>query len=154
MTLHTSVRQGCLVVEMPPEVDIGNAEPLRGELRETCRTLLDRSSRDRVSAVVVDWAAAPFLTMAGVAVLDDFRQRVDERGVPLRVVASRRTARAVLRIVGLNEMLTVHDTLEQALAGGKAPREGSSRQGSSSGGRSGGGRSGGGRDRPETGKAN
>ncbi|MFE6157665.1 STAS domain-containing protein [Streptomyces sp. NPDC056486] len=119
MALHTSVRQGCLVVQMPPEVDIGNAEPLRWELRAVCRALLDRASRDGVSAVVVDWAAAPFLTMAGVAVLEDFRQRVDAGGVPLRLVASRRVVRAVLRIVGLNDVLAIHDTVEQALAGGK-----------------------------------
>lgn len=39
MTLHTPVRQGCLVVEMPPEVDISNAEALGQELRELCRGL-------------------------------------------------------------------------------------------------------------------
>lgn len=39
MTLHTPVRQGCLVVEMPPEVDISNAEALGRDLRELCRGL-------------------------------------------------------------------------------------------------------------------
>ncbi|MDG4862972.1 STAS domain-containing protein [Streptomyces sp. T-3] len=125
MTLQTSIRQGCLIVEMPPEVDIGNAEPLRQELRELCRTLLDPSSRDGVlSAVVVDWAAAPFLTMAGVAVLDDFRQQAGERGLPVRVVASHRWPRAVLRIVGLNGVLAIHDSVEQALTGDEAPEQG------------------------------
>jgi len=123
MELHTFLRQGCLVVQMPPEVDIGNAEPLQRALREMCRTLLDRASRDGVSAVVVDWAEAPFLTMAGVAVLDDFRQRVDESGVPLRLVASHRAARAVLHIVGRNDVLTIHGTVEQALAGGRISGE-------------------------------
>ncbi|MFI8874025.1 STAS domain-containing protein [Streptomyces sp. NPDC055243] len=127
MMLHTSVRQGCLVVEMPPEVDIGNAEPLRWELGEMCRTRLDRAARDGVSAVVVDWAAAPFLTMAGVAVLDDLRQRLVERGVAVRVVASRRVVRAVLRIVGLADVLAIHDTVEQALTAGKASGEGRGR---------------------------
>ncbi|MGW5866660.1 STAS domain-containing protein [Streptomyces sp. NPDC055239] len=124
MALHTSVRQGCLIVRMPPEVDIGNAEPLRWELREMCRTRLDRAARDAVSAVVVDWAAAPFLSMAGVAVLNDFRQRVDAHGVPLCLVASRRVVRAVLRIVGLNDVLPIHDTVEQALAGGRTSGDG------------------------------
>lgn len=127
MTLHTSVRHGCLVVEMPPKVDPGNAEPLRRELRETCRSLLNRGSRDGVSAVVVDWAAAPSLTMTGVAVLDEFRQRVAEHGVPMRVVVSRRAARAVLRIVGLDDVLAVHATVEQALAGGTSSGEGRGR---------------------------
>ena len=129
MTLHTSVRHGCLIVEMPPEVDLGNAEPLRQELREMCRTLLSPATRDGVSAVVVDWAAAPFLTIAGVAVLDDFRQRVAQCGLPVRVVASRRSPRAVLQIVGLDGVLPVHDTVEQALAGHEATERGGDRPG-------------------------
>lgn len=132
MTLQTSVRRGCLIVEMPAEVDIGNAEPLRQELRDICRTLLSLVSRDGLSAVVVDWAAAPFLTMAGVAVLDDFRQQAAECGVAVRVVASRRWPRAVLRIVGLDGVLSVHDAVEQALAGDDTAGRG--------------------RDRPETGR--
>ncbi|MGW5733620.1 MULTISPECIES: STAS domain-containing protein [Streptomyces] len=127
MTLQTSVRQGCLVVKMPPEVSVGNAEELRRELRELCRTRLDRSSRDRVSAVVVDWADVPFLTLTGVAVLEDFRERAVERGVPIRLVASRRVPRAVLRIAGLDGVLAIHDTVEQALAGGRASGEGRGR---------------------------
>lgn len=115
MTLQTSVRQGCLIVEMPPEVDIDNAEPLRQELRGLCRTQLSPASRNGVSAVVVNWAAAPFLTMAGVAVLDDFRQQAGELGLPVRVVASKRWPRAVLRIVGLNGEMAIHDTVDQAL---------------------------------------
>jgi hypothetical protein len=39
MTLHTPVRQGRLVVEMPPEVDISNAEALGQEPPELCRGL-------------------------------------------------------------------------------------------------------------------
>ncbi|WP_406212520.1 STAS domain-containing protein [Streptomyces canus] len=91
-------------------MDISNAEPLRQELRELCRGPLDPGSRDGAASVVVDWTAAPFLTMAGVAVLDDFRRQAGERGVPVRVVASRRWPRAVLRIVAFDDVVPVHDT--------------------------------------------
>ncbi|MET7737699.1 hypothetical protein ABZT02_41300 [Streptomyces sp. NPDC005402] len=40
--------------------------------------------------MVVDWAAAPFLTMAGVTVLDDFCQHAGELALPVRVVGSKR----------------------------------------------------------------
>ncbi|MGW6022523.1 STAS domain-containing protein [Streptomyces sp. NPDC055099] len=127
MKLQTSVRQGCLVVRMPPDVRVGNAEPLRWELREMCRTRLDRVSRGGVSAVVVDWAAARSLTLAGVAVLEDFRRTAAERGVPTRLVTPHRAPRAVLRVVGLNGVLAVHDTVDQALAAGEASGEGRGR---------------------------
>jgi sirohydrochlorin ferrochelatase len=64
-----------------PEVDIGNAELLRRDLRSLCRTHVSPSSPDGVAAVVVDWAAAPFLTLAGVAVLEDLRQQAGEQGI-------------------------------------------------------------------------
>lgn len=123
MTLRTSARHGRLIVEMPREVDISNAEPLRQELRDVCRTLLAPASHDRPTAVVVDWSAAPFLTIAGVAVLDDFRRQAGTHGVPVRVVVSRRWPRAVLRMVGLKSLLAIHDTVEQALAGDEPSRD-------------------------------
>ncbi|MFF1298323.1 MULTISPECIES: hypothetical protein [unclassified Streptomyces] len=49
-----------------------------------CRTRFSPSSPDGVAAVVVDWAAAPFLTMAGVAVLEDLRQQVGKQGIAVR----------------------------------------------------------------------
>ncbi|MFF1708611.1 STAS domain-containing protein [Streptomyces sp. NPDC058268] len=88
---------------------------------------MDRASRSGVSAVVVDWADVPFLTLAGVAVLEDFREGALERGVQVRLVASHRVPRGVLRIVGLDYVLAIHDTVEQALAGGKASGEGRGR---------------------------
>ncbi|MET9458410.1 STAS domain-containing protein [Streptomyces canus] len=97
-------------------MDISDAEPLRQELRELCRGALDPGSRDGAGSVVVDWTAAPFLTMAGVAVLDDFRRQAGERGVPVWVEALRRWPRAVLRIVAFDDVVPVHDTLDQALA--------------------------------------
>lgn len=116
MTLRISRKQDALVVVLPPEVDIGNAESVRADLHELCRTRLEPDSRNAVSKVVVDWAAATFLTMAGVAVLEDFRRRATDQGLAVHLVASGRWPHAVLRLTGVDGALTVHDTLDQALA--------------------------------------
>src|SRR3954471_11965454 len=100
MTLQIYVRQGCLIVEMPAEVDIFNAERLRAELRDLCRGRLAPQAKDRISSVVVDWSAAPFLTMAGTAVLEDFRRAVRETFTPFMVVIPKGLPRRVLHIVG------------------------------------------------------
>ncbi|MEU3737117.1 hypothetical protein AB0E78_08615 [Streptomyces sp. NPDC032198] len=81
-----------------------------------------------MSAVVVDWADVPFLTLAGVAVLEDFREGRGRSNAGSRSAWWPRTeCRAVLRIVGLDDVLAIHDTVEQALAGGKASGEGRGR---------------------------
>ncbi|WP_329394901.1 STAS domain-containing protein [Streptomyces melanogenes] len=116
MTLRISRRQDALIVVLPPEVDIGNAESVRADLHELCRTRLEPESRNGVSRVVVDWAGAPFLTMAGVAVLEDFRLRATAQGLAVHLVACGRWPRAVLRITGVDGAVTVHDTVDQALA--------------------------------------
>ncbi|MFG2500471.1 STAS domain-containing protein [Streptomyces sp. NPDC048441] len=87
MTLQISFRQGCLTVEMPPEVDIANAETVREQLREVCRSRLDHDSRGGVTMAVVDWTAATFLTMAGVAVLEEFRLATKERATPVELIS-------------------------------------------------------------------
>ncbi|WP_159047939.1 hypothetical protein [Streptomyces sp. WM6378] len=54
--------------------------------------------------------------MAGVAVLEDFRRRATDQGLAVHLVASGRWPHAVLRLTGIDGALTVHDTLDQALA--------------------------------------
>ncbi|MEU5896852.1 STAS domain-containing protein [Streptomyces venezuelae] len=115
MTLQIHVRQGCLIVEMPAEVDISNAERLRAELRDVCRGRLAPQSKGRISSVVVDWSAAPFLTMAGTAVLEGFRQAVRETSTPFMVVVPKGLPRKVLHIVGWDEQMPLLDSLDQAL---------------------------------------
>lgn len=113
--LPLSIRNGSVIVTMPAEVDISNAEPTRQELLRLVRSRLGPDDRDGVLGVVLDWASAPFLTMAGVAVLEDFHRRTEAAGLPLRLVLGHGLPRKVLRIVGLDGAMPVHDTVEQAL---------------------------------------
>ncbi|MGW8375500.1 STAS domain-containing protein [Streptomyces sp. ODS28] len=115
MGLRVAERGGRLIVTMPGELDIANAEAVRQELRSLCRERLGAAGPHRVSGVVVDWSAAPWLTCAGVAVLEDFREQLEAYGVPVGLVAGRCLPRKVLRLVGMDGMLPVYDSLAAAL---------------------------------------
>ncbi|MER7176690.1 STAS domain-containing protein [Streptomyces mesophilus] len=115
MTLQMEQRGTALVLSMPAEVDISNAAQIAGELREVCRTRLTGDQGLSVRLVVVDWSTAGFLTMAGTAVLEDFHHRLNQLGVPARLVTDRSLPRKVLHLVGLAGRLPLFDTVQQAL---------------------------------------
>lgn len=117
--LQISGMQGALIVRVPVEVDISNAETVRAQLRDLCRTRLGPGSRADVVAVVVDLTEAPLLTMAAVAVLDEFRIAVQEAGAAVRLVVRGRSPRTVLRVLALDGLLPVFDSVDQALADGR-----------------------------------
>ncbi|HET6857903.1 MAG TPA: STAS domain-containing protein [Streptomyces sp.] len=129
MTLQFSLRQGSLVVQLPPEVDIGNAEYVRTHLRDLARKRLRGSPRPVAETVVLDWSNAPFLTMAGVAAVEEFRSLAADAGVPVKIVTRRAVSRAVLRIVGIDELVPVYDTVDEALSSsnGDAARQATQR---------------------------
>lgn len=91
MALQHAVTQGCLVVELPPELDVSNAEYVRMQWAELCRARLGPAATQTAGTVVVDWSKAPFITMRGVAVLEGLRARDGLRhgaglpGAPRRV---------------------------------------------------------------------
>ncbi|MFE3181405.1 STAS domain-containing protein [Streptomyces violascens] len=116
MVIDSSLRHGCLIITFPEEVDIANADTVREQLHDVCRLQLAPENRNGITTLVADWSAAPLLTMAGVGVLDELRRRAHQVGVPLKVVMSGRTPRAVLRVVGLDTLIPLYDTVDQALA--------------------------------------
>ncbi|MFH8411294.1 STAS domain-containing protein [Streptomyces sp. NPDC018019] len=88
------------------------ARPVRGRLAP--------HSKERISLVVVDWSAAPFLTTAGTAVLEDFRQAARDTSTPFVVVVPKGPPRKVMHMVGWDGREPLFDSVGQALlqAGG------------------------------------
>ncbi|MFJ8143366.1 STAS domain-containing protein [Streptomyces sp. NPDC096013] len=123
MTLQISNGQGYLIVQMPAEVDIANAETVRQQLRDLCRSQLDAGSRNSVTSVVVDWSASSILTMAGLTVLEDFRLAAAEARTPVKVVVSRRLPRKVLEMWGLNDVVPLYESVDHAVADGTESSE-------------------------------
>jgi anti-sigma B factor antagonist len=100
---------GSVVVEVSGEIDIGTASAVR--------EATDEALRGRPRRLVVDLSGVSFLGSAGVAVLAAADHRQRGQGGDLRVVAATRATRRVLELTGLDEQLSVHATLADALAG-------------------------------------
>ncbi|ALG09020.1 STAS domain-containing protein [Kibdelosporangium phytohabitans] len=102
------VQGPAVVLHVAGEIDMSTA-PM---LAEECDQAID-SSTDRV---VVDLTDVTFFGSAGLAVLLDARQRGEQAGVQIRLVAGNRPVLRSIEIAGVQDMLPVYPDLAGALA--------------------------------------
>lgn len=97
------------VVDVVGEIDVSTADVLR-------ERLLDLLERDRTD-LVVDLRQVSFMDSTGLGVLVGTLKKVRMLGGRLQLVIDSERLLKVLRITALLQVFTVHETVEQALAG-------------------------------------
>jgi len=95
------------VVELSGDIDLHTAPALH-------RSLLD-SLLPGLARVVVDLSGVTFFSAAGVALLVSAHRRAGALGVDLRLAAPSAQARRVLALTGVDGLMPVHESLEEAL---------------------------------------
>ena len=107
-TLHSQRIDGGVVLSLSGEIDLENA----GRARDR---IVDELGSGR-NGVVLDLTGISHLDSAGVRLLFDLAGRMQEHRQQLAVVAPPDTlARDVLRVVSLETVVPVTDTLDEAL---------------------------------------
>jgi anti-sigma B factor antagonist len=109
---HTTISDAALdsgtpVVEVHGELDLRTSPALS-------RRLLEASGGD--GAVVVDLSRTTFIDSTTLGVLLGTARRMARHGAPLVVVAGHEHIRRVIELTGLDRVLTVVRSLEQARA--------------------------------------
>ncbi|MFF5987153.1 STAS domain-containing protein [Prauserella flavalba] len=74
--------------------------------------------RGKPQVLVIDLTGVTFLASAGMAALVSAQQAAGEN-TTVRVVATGRATARSLQVVGLDEQLPIHPTLDEALAAGR-----------------------------------
>ena len=115
-------RSGCLVAAVSGEIDMSNVADVGEQLRGALGT-------DASAAAVLDLATVTYLDSAAMALLDELAATLRTADRALRLVApGAGIAGRVLHLVGLDAVLSLDETLEDALAaihgGGERPRPG------------------------------
>ena len=98
---------GAVVVHLVGELDLYNAPEVREALLEVCAEKPER--------LVVDLAEVDFVDSTALGVLIEARTRLENRQSFLLAAPGRETHRA-LTISGLDQHLSVHDSVDAALA--------------------------------------
>ena len=99
-------RSGAIVVHLVGELDLYNAPDVRDALLQLCEEQPER--------LVVDLGAVDFVDSTALGVLIEARARLTNRQTFLLAAPGLETHRA-LTISGLDQHLTVHDSVEAAL---------------------------------------
>jgi anti-sigma B factor antagonist len=110
MTIARDDRSGCLVLVVHGEVDLSTG----GRLMEAGSAAL-REAGGR--PVILDLAGVDFLSSSGLGLLVALHDEGRDVGAPLRVVVDQ--ARPVIRPIrtmGLDEVLSLYRTVEEAIA--------------------------------------
>jgi anti-sigma B factor antagonist len=106
----TTPSPGKVVLEVGGEVDMLTSPQLRAAVLEQFET-------EGVGTVVLVLDGVTFLGTSGLAVLIEVREAAQTSGVDLRLVCTARRVLRPLTIAGLVPLFSVHESLDQALAG-------------------------------------
>jgi anti-sigma B factor antagonist len=97
---------GAVVLSLAGELDLYNAEEVRGALLDAC------GGEPRV--LVVDLAGVRFIDSTALGVLIEARSRMSDRSA-FRLAAPGLETRRALEVSGLDRHFLVHDTVAEAL---------------------------------------
>jgi anti-sigma B factor antagonist len=107
LTLSTHEADGTTVVAVGGEIDVYTAPRLRDKFTE----LVAAGSYD----IIVDMQNVEFLDSTGLGVLVAGLNRAREVGGSLSLVCPQERVLKLFRITGLDEVFTVHSTVDEAL---------------------------------------
>jgi anti-anti-sigma factor len=100
----------CVVAAVQGEIDLYTKATLDRRLSEALRRV------DPPHALIVDLTPVSFMGSSGLAALLDASNAAALRGIPLHVVAPHRIVRRPVEAAGLERVLSLQDTVEDALA--------------------------------------
>lgn len=104
-----------VVVGFPDEFDIGSA----GDLAEQLRAAITPGG----SAVVADLTTTAFCDSSGVRIIVLARGWARDDNVELRLVVPPGPTLVVMKLVGLDQLLPIYPSLDEAVAGELIPEE-------------------------------
>jgi anti-sigma B factor antagonist len=99
-------REGVVVLSLGGELDLYNAEEVRGALLDACA--------DEPGMLVVDLEEVRFIDSTALGVLIEARSRMADRS-GFRLAAPGLETRRALEVSGLDRHFIVHDTVAEAL---------------------------------------
>jgi anti-anti-sigma factor len=107
--LRIGTADGILVARLEGEIDLANAEGVRGALT--------RAASNEVVGAVIDLSKITYMDSAGINVLFSLRERLRVRGQEVRLVVPPGSgAYDALRYAGVLEALALSDSVDAALA--------------------------------------
>ena len=107
LTHSLSEQEGALVIAFDGDVDLEHAPTVRKLLLECV---------DKGKYVILDFSKVGYLDSSGIETLVEADREAKNKGVRLHLAEVGKIPRRVLTLAKLDEVLTIHASLEDALA--------------------------------------
>jgi anti-sigma B factor antagonist len=114
LRLSAERRDGSLVISIQGDLDMVSSAQLDECLKD---------ARRETSWIILDMAGVNFMDTNALAVIVNHWKRAEAKGGTLALAGARRQYTRALWITGLAGRLPMHDTVEQAVTAGGAPRQ-------------------------------
>lgn len=108
MVIHKSEENGIAIIQPEGEIDLHGSPLLRAELQALAES--------RVPAVAADFSAVKYIDSSGLATLVEFVRDTKAFGGRLALFGLQPKVRMVFELVRLNELFTIADSKDAALA--------------------------------------
>lgn len=109
LRVETEDRDGLALVKAVGEIDVASAETLAEAVSRALDTGKPR--------VLVDFAEVTFIDSTGLGVLVKSHRSAAERGVAFGLVHPTPQTLKLIRVLGLDQLLSIYDSTEDAAAG-------------------------------------
>jgi hypothetical protein len=111
----------CLLLAMPPEIDVANCTELYGQIRVAVDAL-----HGRVDTLVLDFTGTTFMDSRGARLVTATREYAARSGVAVRMAAGETkpeggVARRVITLTGVRRDVPAYATVAEAIAGVDGP---------------------------------
>ncbi len=108
MVINKSEENGIRIIQPEGEIDLHASPVLRAELQSLAQA--------RVPAVAADFSAVKYIDSSGLATLVEFVRDTKAFGGRIALYGLQPKVRMVFELVRLNELFTITDSKESALA--------------------------------------
>lgn len=103
-----SVDNGIAVLHIAGEIDLQHSPELR--------LLLQEKNKHRCAALIIDFSGVEYIDSSGLATLVEYRRDSRKHDGRMALASMSTRVRTIFELVRLNEIIPIHDTVEDAKA--------------------------------------
>jgi anti-anti-sigma factor len=108
MDIHPGVRTWPTLITLPAEIDIANAGSVRNQITAAFKP-------GTKVVVIADMTSTTFCDTMGARALVQAHKRAASHDAELRLLSPSRTVMRVLEVLGLDHLLAIYQSLEEAI---------------------------------------
>jgi len=108
MQIEKTTDKGAVILKLTGEIDLHASPALRAELQQC--------AEEKIPVLLVDFSAVDYIDSSGLATFIEYVREASSHDGKIALFALKKKVRTIFDLVRLNELFTITDSAEAALA--------------------------------------